>query len=73
MSNCEVYTRNFIVMKNLIAFLTLIAVLFLSACASTPRQSSGSGGEASAEEQSSTGSRLLMDRYKSGEIPGYRE
>jgi hypothetical protein len=53
----------------------LFAALFFSACASNEKATPAADGAApkTAETKSGTGSGLLMDRYKTGEIPGYRE
>jgi len=67
-------------------FIKLLALLgitfFLTACASTDEAASTSGGggsehsNAASDMAGSDGANnegLLMDQYKSGEIPGYRD
>ncbi|MEM7792192.1 MAG: hypothetical protein AAF546_12380 [Verrucomicrobiota bacterium] len=51
-----------------------LSALFLGACATTPEKATAPVVEEEpvVEEKTSTSVRL-MDRYKSGEIPGYRD
>lgn len=58
---------------NLLAL--LVAALFFTACASTDESAPAADTDAPvATETQDTGSEgLLMDQYKSGEIPGYRD
>ena len=57
---------------NLLAL--LIAALFFTACASTDESAAAADAAAdTAESQTIDSEGLLMDRYKSGEIPGYRD
>jgi uncharacterized lipoprotein YajG len=50
----------------------LLAALFFAGCASTQESASNEASD-SVESQDRTGSGLLMDQYKAGEIPGYRD
>lgn len=61
-------------MKFINLFALLFAALFFTACASTDDSASAADNTApdAVESQGDDGEGLLMDRYKSGEIPGYR-
>jgi hypothetical protein len=58
---------------NLLAL--LFAALFFAGCASTDDSApaADNAGADTAAAQTDDGEGLLMDRYKSGEIPGYRD
>ncbi|MEM1223157.1 MAG: hypothetical protein AAGH40_10360 [Verrucomicrobiota bacterium] len=52
----------------------LISALFLGACATTTEEAAAPAVEEEpVVEETASSSVLLMDRYKSGEIPGYRD
>lgn len=61
----------------LINFLALLfAALIFAGCASTDDSDSAAnneGADAAEAQDGADNSGLLMDRYKSGEIPGYRD
>lgn len=58
---------------NLLAL--LVAALFFTACASTDESAPAADTDTvdTAESETTNTEVLLMDRYKSGEIPGYRD
>jgi hypothetical protein len=62
-------------MKLINLFALLFAALFFAGCASTDDSTSAAdnAGADTATAQADEDEGLLMDRYKSGEIPGYRE
>lgn len=51
----------------------LCAALFFAGCASTQNSTEEAQEGVQSQDDASTGSGLLMDRYKTGEIPGYRD
>jgi PBP1b-binding outer membrane lipoprotein LpoB len=59
-------------MKITSLFTLFFGALFLAGCAST-EESASTTVPAASESPHGNGSRLLMDQYKSGEIPGYRD
>ena len=69
-------------LMNIMKFINLLALLFaalvFAGCASTEKSDAAADKAASADDevvevQTIETEGLLMDRYKSGEIPGYRD
>jgi uncharacterized lipoprotein YajG len=72
-SNTAVGTScRFNIMKMTPLLTLLLGAFFFAGCASTQESASSDASE-SVESQDGTGSGLLMDQYKSGQIPGYRD
>ena len=62
------------IMKFVLPLSLFFSALFISGCATTTEEPAPSvAEEPAAVEPVDSSSILLMDRYKSGEIPGYRE
>jgi hypothetical protein len=72
-SNTAVGTScRFNIMKMTPLLTLLLGAFFFAGCASTEESASSDVSEA-VEPPGATRSQLLMDQYKSGQIPGYRD
>jgi uncharacterized protein YceK len=79
-----ILNQSMLIMKNIVTFALLALSILMFGCASTgssdntKEKAPESGASTSSDVQKTahdgtTGSGLLMDRYQSGQIPGFRD